>query len=107
MSVKSPTEASSPAATKVHSEWLDRAALSALVTRGRDVEGTVPGCAADCTGGYLLPRKAPESQSLGWRPSGFGDGAHRSSGRRPHVLWGGGGGEGYPCVASLSLLATG
>ena len=32
--------------------------------------------------------RVPESQSLGWRPSGFGCGARRSLGRRPFVPWG-------------------
>ena len=41
-------------------------------------------------------RKVPESQSLGWRPSGSGDGAHRSWGRRPPSTWGRRGGGRVP-----------
>ena len=48
----------------------------------------VPACVKN------VPRVAPENQSLGWRPSGSGDGAYRFSGRRPSGSWGGGGGEG-------------
>ena len=42
-------------------------------------------------------------QSLGWGPSGSGDGAHRSLGRCPFSLGGGGGGGGVPCFCGVSL----
>ena len=47
-------------------------------------------------------RRVPESQFLGWRPSGYGGGAHRSMGRRPFFPQGG-----FPCLCSVSLQEKG
>ena len=48
-----------------------------------------------------VPRKEPESQSSGRRPSRSLEGGREEGGE------GEGKGRGFPCVASLSMLATG